>query len=102
MRPILSKIIGDEQFGFLQNRQIHDVFAVAQEVFHSVKKKNAKDTILKLDLSKAYGKVNWTFLHLALLQMGMSLKMANWIMGCLQSTSFVVMINGAPLQLFKS
>jgi hypothetical protein len=58
---MLSAFIGEEQFGFLHNRQIHDAVSITQEVLHSVKKKNLKATILKLDLSKAYDRVNWTF-----------------------------------------
>jgi hypothetical protein len=54
LKPILSDIISEEQFGFLQHRQIHDAVAVAQEALHSVKKSNQQATILKLDLSKAY------------------------------------------------
>jgi hypothetical protein len=93
IRLMLSEIIGEDQFGFLHNRQIHDVAAIAQEVLHSVKKRNLKATILKLDLSKAYDQVNWTFLHLILIQMGMSLKTINWIMACIQSASFSILIN---------
>lgn len=59
-KPIRSEIIAKEQFGFLQNRQIHDAVSVAQEVFHSIKNLNEKASILKLDLSKAYDRVNWT------------------------------------------
>jgi hypothetical protein len=102
LRPILSKVIGDEQFGFLQNRQIHDAVAIAQESLHSVKKKKLKVAFLKLDLSKAYDRVNWTFLRLVLIQMGMNLKMVNWIMGFLNSASFAVLINGAPSRFFRA
>jgi hypothetical protein len=42
---MLSEIIGEEQFGFLQNRKIHDVIFIAQEVLHSVKKKKLKSRI---------------------------------------------------------
>jgi hypothetical protein len=58
MKPLLSEFINEEQFGFLQNRQIHDVVVLSQEVFHSVKTKLKKAAILKLDLSKAYDRVN--------------------------------------------
>lgn len=61
LRPMLSAFIGEEQCGFLQNRQIHDAVSIAQKVLHYVKKRNLKTTILKLDLSKAYDQVNWTF-----------------------------------------
>jgi hypothetical protein len=75
---------------------------IAQEVLHSVKKNNLKETILKLDLSKAYDRVNWTFLRLVLIQMGMSIKTMNWIMGCLQSESFIVLINISPSIFFRA
>jgi hypothetical protein len=71
-------------------------------VLHSVKKRNLKVAILKLDLSKSYDCVNWTFVHLLLIQMGMSLKSVNWIMGCIQSASFAILINGAPSNFFKA
>jgi hypothetical protein len=42
LRPVLSKVIGDEQFGVLRNKQIHDAVAIAQETLHSVKKRTLK------------------------------------------------------------
>jgi hypothetical protein len=45
---MLREIIGEEQFGFLHNIQIHDAIVIAQEVLHSVKKQNLKATILKV------------------------------------------------------
>ena len=102
LKPMLSEIISEEQFGFLWNRQIHDAMAISQEVLHLVKSKKQKETILKLNLSKVYDRVNQTFLHLVLLQMGMNLQMINWIMGCIQSDTFAVLINGSPSRFFKA
>jgi hypothetical protein len=67
---------------------------------HSVKKRNLKATILKLDLSKAYDGVDWTFLRLVLIHMGMNVVSVNWIMGCIQSVSFAVLINNSPSTFF--
>ena len=36
-RKVLSKIISKEQFGFLEDRQIHEAIGVAQEGLHSAK-----------------------------------------------------------------
>eukprot|EP00253_Pinus_taeda_P006943 PITA_06943 len=37
LKPILSRCISNEQFGFLDGRQIHEAIGVAQETIHSVK-----------------------------------------------------------------
>ena len=55
---------------------------------------------MKLDLSKAYDKVSWTFIQLLLIKIGMLIDMVDWIMGCIKSSSFVVLINGAPSNIF--
>jgi hypothetical protein len=67
----LSGIISEEQFGFLFNLQIHGAVAIAQEGLHSIKTSKVLAFIIKIDLAKAYDKVNWTFIRLMLLQLGM-------------------------------
>jgi hypothetical protein len=43
--------------------------------------------VLKLDLVKAYDRVDWGFLRLVLLQVGISLEATDWIWGvCLRQT----------------
>jgi hypothetical protein len=50
--------ISKEQFAFLEGRQIIDAIGVVQEVLHSIKVKNIKALVLKLDLIKAYDRVD--------------------------------------------
>ena len=101
MKSILSQIILEEQFGFLFNRQIHDTVSLAQEAIHLINKYKLKAFSLKHDLSKAYDRVNWTFLRLLLIQLGFSIDLVNLIMGCVTSTSFTVLINGTPSSFFR-
>lgn len=58
LKPIISKHILPEQFVFLKDRQIHEVVGTTQEVLHSLHSKKGKDMIMKVDLSKAFDKVN--------------------------------------------
>jgi hypothetical protein len=102
IKSSLSVGISKEQFGFLEGRKITDAIGVAQEALHSIKVKNIKALVLKLDLIKAYDRVDWGFLRLVLLQVGMSLEETDWILGCVSSANFVVLINGNPTRFFKS
>eukprot|EP00253_Pinus_taeda_P004076 PITA_04076 len=94
--------ISMEQFGFLDGRQIHEGIGVAQEVIHSVKQKKKKGMVLKIDLSKAYDRINWLYLRLLLTHLGFNYSFISWIMGCISNVSFVVLINGAASPFFKS
>jgi hypothetical protein len=94
--------ISKEQFGFLEGRQITDAIGVVHEALHSIKVKNIKALVLKLDLVKASDRVDWGFLKIVLLQVGISLEATDWILGCVSLTNFVLLINGKPTSFFKS
>jgi len=58
--------------------------------------------ILKLDLKKAYDCINWDFLRLTLLQFGFGLPTTNWIMTCLNSATYAILINRESTNFFQS
>ena len=70
LKGILSNHITEEQIGFLEGRQIHEANGVAQEGLHSMKNKQIKGAILKIDLSKAYDKVSWLYIHMLMNHLG--------------------------------
>ena len=88
-----------EQFDSLKNRQIQEPIGITQEILHTIKKIKFEALVLKLNLRKTFDRVNWNFIRLILLQINMSLGTVNWIMGCVSSTNFLVLING-PLSSF--
>ena len=102
LKPFLDNFISPQQFGFLKTRQIAKPIAITQEVLHSVKTKNKCALILKLDLSKAFDKLNWSYLRLILLQIGVPLMGVNWIMGFLSSVNFAMLVNGTPSCFFMA
>ena len=53
-----------------------------------------------MDMIKAYDRVNWTFFRLVLLQIGLAMEVVNWIMECVSTANFVVLINGRPFSFF--
>jgi hypothetical protein len=70
IKPILSRCLSAEQLGFLQGRRIQDAIGAAHESLHSIKKKNIKSLVMKLDLKKAYDSIDWEYLRLTLLTVG--------------------------------
>jgi len=102
LKGILSEHISAEQFGFLEGRQIHEAIGVAQEGMHSLKTQNIKGAILKIDLSKAYDKVSWIYIRLLLTHLGFGIDFIRWIMSCISTVSFSVLINGAASPFFHA
>jgi len=102
LKSILSGNISDEQFGFLEGRQIHEAIGVAQEGLHSLKTKNLRGAVLKIDLAKAYDKVSWLYLRLLLTHLGFGIDFIRWVMSCITTVSFSVLINGAASPFFHA
>ena len=67
LKPLLNRAIFAQQFGFLKDRQITKPVGITHEFLHSIKSKTSSVLVLKLDLVKAFDRVNWTFLRLLLL-----------------------------------
>ena len=100
LKPFLDSHISIEQYGFLKNWQIVEPIGIVQEALHTVKTKDTCALILKLDLVKAFDQVNWSFIRLILIQIGVPLLAVNWIMACLTSSTFAVLFNGTPSKFF--
>ena len=56
---------------------------------------------IKLDLQKAYDKVNWNFLKVVLLHFGFNEIFTRWIITYVSSLTFEVMVNGGKSESFK-
>ena len=75
---------------------------MAQEALHSLKAKNISRAVLKLDLSKAYDRVSWLYMRMLLIHLGFEIGFVRWVMGCISTTSFAVLLNGATSPFFKA
>ncbi|PNX70899.1 ribonuclease H, partial [Trifolium pratense] len=79
LKPILEKCISDNQSAFIPGRSILDNAIAAIEIIHYMKSKTRGKkgaAALKLDISKAYDRINWDFLKDMMAKLGFSQK---WI-----------------------
>ena len=67
-----------------------------------MKVKNIKGAIFKIDLAKAFDKVSWIYLHLILTHLGFDIAFIRWILSCITTISFSVLINGAASPFFHA
>ncbi|XP_038717940.1 uncharacterized protein LOC120011012 [Tripterygium wilfordii] len=104
MKGILPKIISESQSAFISGRLISDNIIVANECIHYMKGLRSRKEgfmALKLDLSKAYDRVDWRFLEAMMRISGFAPKWIETIMKCITSVSFSVVLNGSVHGLIK-
>jgi hypothetical protein len=69
---------------------------IAIEVIHALKRKTRGrrgEMALKIDISKAYDKVDWGFMRGMLERLGFSNKWIHWMMLCVSSVNYSVLVN---------
>ncbi|KAL6205814.1 hypothetical protein ACLB2K_023066 [Fragaria x ananassa] len=98
LKIFLAYVNSLEQSAFVPDRLISDNTLVAAELAHYMHKlRRGKEGFmaLKLDISKAYDRLEWDFLQKILLRLGFD---PNWvvdtIMHCLSTVRYSFMING--------
>ncbi|KAL6125591.1 hypothetical protein ACLB2K_073647 [Fragaria x ananassa] len=102
IRPMLKKWISPNQVSFVPGKQISDNIMIAQEILH--KCKNAKGTkgfmAWKVDLSKAYDRLNWNFIEQVLYEVKIPIQLVKLIMSCVSTASYQIVLNGELSESF--
>lgn len=104
LQPFLEEIISETQSTFIPGWMVTDDAIIAFECFHKIqnnKYASNNHCAYKLDLAKAYDRVDWRFLEGVLEKVGFCHVWIRWIMSCVKSVRYVVKWNGQLLDYFK-
>jgi hypothetical protein len=85
LRPLLQELIEPMQSAFVPGRLITDNTLIAFECLNAIDQGSSRCRefgALKLDLSKAYDRVDWGYSEGVLLWLGFQSKWIQWVMTC--------------------
>lgn len=103
LKGLLDRLVSPFQAAFVPGRWIAESTILTQEVLHAIRGKRRGNGLLgiKIDMSKAYDRVDWDFLQAVLTNMGFSHHFTKLVMKCVSSVTFSILLNGSPLPDFK-
>lgn len=101
LKQILPHIISNNQSVFMPRCLITDDIIVAYETLHFMKtrqKLHKGSMTVKLDISKAYNKLEWIFLEAIMRRLGFDEEWISKVMTCVTMVTFAVLVNSQPGQ----
>ncbi|WP_420914570.1 reverse transcriptase domain-containing protein [Candidatus Phytoplasma australasiaticum] len=86
----------EAQGTFVKGRQILDQALIANEAIEDYRARDREGIIFKIDFEKAYDHVDWSFLDKVLEKKGLGYKWRSWLLSCVRTVQYSILINGKP------
>ncbi|XP_074374476.1 uncharacterized protein LOC141714880 [Apium graveolens] len=93
MKKVLDSVISETQSAFLPGRLITDNIMISFEIMHYLKRKKLGkegSMAIKLDMSKAYDRIEWRFLKEVLDRMGFDVWWIHLILKCVTTVDYTI------------
>ncbi|XP_062080600.1 uncharacterized protein LOC133785369 [Humulus lupulus] len=97
MRISMGDAIFEAQSAFVPGRVIQNNAIIGFEALHCLRKNyygNGTKLALKLDMAKAYDRVEWNFVEAVMLKLGYCGSWVEKVMRCVRSITFSILLNG--------
>ncbi|XP_024006528.1 uncharacterized protein LOC112083036 [Eutrema salsugineum] len=95
LKVILSLFIAPNQSAFVQDRLLMENLLLASELVSGYDRNTISSTCaLKIDISKAFDSVEWSFILTVLEALDLPQAFVHWIRLCISTASFSVQVNG--------
>lgn len=90
------------QGAFVADRAIQDNVLIVNEIFQSFRAIKGKEgwMAIKLDMEKAYDRVDWEYLWEILKKSSFCDKFVGWIKECVEKVTFSMLVNNGPTEVF--
>lgn len=92
----LHDMVSTNQSAFLKGRCIQDNFLLVQQTAHFLHQQKQPQVLLKLDISKAFDSVPWSFLLEVLQSLGFGQRWHNLVSALLNTSTTNILLNGIP------
>jgi hypothetical protein len=96
LRPLISKWISLEQAAFVHSRSIimRLLLLKSSTICDASQKGKKGEVALKLDISKAFDSVSWSYMQAILEKLGFCPQWVTWMMMCITSVEYNIIFNG--------
>ncbi|VFQ69892.1 unnamed protein product [Cuscuta campestris] len=102
LKNLLPKIIAEEQAAFQKGKGIEDHILMAKEAIHHLDRKVfGGNLIVKIDMAKAFDRMDLSYLESILKGFGFSCLSIKLLMANLKSTFISILLNGEPTGFFQ-
>lgn len=99
--PILQRTLTSQQSAFLPGRNIHHALLLMSEMLQRARESGENHILLKLDVWKAFDRLEWPFLLAMVEKTGMGGILSSFLEASFHSASSLILLNGRPTNSFK-
>ena len=101
LRPLLCRIISQEQKGFLENRSISDCTRLMYDLIYECQFRKINGLILLIDFEKAFDSISWDYIRECLIRLNFGDNFLKWINIFQKDSKSRVILNGHMSDLFS-